>query len=310
MEFIDYYKTIGVSRSASDDDIQKAYRKLARQYHPDVNKTSGAEEKFKTVGEAYEVLKDPDKRSKYDRYGVAWKQMEQTGQDFGGFDFDSFKGSGNGYASFYDILEQLFGERAQQGFGSPFGSFGRAGFNHSIRTHPSRGEDHEAIIKLTLEEAACGGKRTLILPRAGSGKQRAIIVTIPPGVVPGKRIRLAGQGGPGEDAAGDLYLIVGVIPHPDMILNGHDLFAQLKIPAWLAALGGDAELETLTGKVMVRVPAGSSSGTEIRLKGLGFPAGDSRGDLYAELVIQIPKRLTTEQKDAYKALKGMNLEEA
>lgn len=310
MEFTDYYKTLGVARSASQDDIQKAYRKLARQYHPDVNKTTGAEDRFKEIGEAYEVLKDPEKRKKYDRYGAAWKQMEQSGQDFEGFDFGSFKGGANGEASFFDILEHLFGgQGGRAGFGgSPFGGFGGGvRFEDSFRPRSSRGEDYEASIRLTLEEAASGGSRMLTVPRA-DGKRRTIKVNIPKGVVPGQRIRLGGQGGSGEHP-GDLYLVVDVAPHPTLILEGRDLHTQLKIPAWMAALGGETELTTLNGKVRVKVPAGSTTGTEIRLKGLGFPDGARKGDLYAELVIDLPKRLSAEQKKAYEKLKSLDTEE-
>lgn len=306
MEFTDYYQTLGVSRSASEDEIQKAYRKLARQYHPDVNKSAGAEDRFKEVGEAYEVLKDPEKRAKYDQYGAAWKQMEQNGQGFGGFDFNGAAAQGADFDSFYDILEHLFGGNGRAGFSS-FNGF-RPGFRSHVQYEPRRGEDYEATIKLTLEEAARGGSRVLTIPRP-NGENRKIRVNIPPGVSPGRRIRLAGQGGQGDRDAGDLYLIADILPHPKWVLSGNDLHTQLKVPAWMVALGGKADLTTLTGKVKVNVPKGSSSGTEIRLRGQGYPGEDGTGDLYAEIQIEMPSRLSERQKKAYLELKSLESEE-
>jgi curved DNA-binding protein len=299
VEFTDYYKTLGIDKSASEDAIQKAYRKLAREFHPDVNKAAGSEDRFKEIGEAYEVLKDPGKRSKYDRYGAAWKQMEQQGGGFPGSDFGGFQGGGG---SFYDVLEHMFGGQRSQGFGTSFGGF-QQGFGGPFERRPTRGEDHEATIKLTLEEAAQGGGRTITVSRSDAARGRTIRVTIPPGVVTGQRIRLGGQGAQGPAGSGDLYLVVQVTPHKDLTLRGRDLHTQLSIPDWLAALGGEAELTTLSGKVRVKVPAGSSSGTEIRLRGQGFPVEQGMGDLYAEIQIRTPSELTLEQEEAYLELR-------
>jgi curved DNA-binding protein len=305
MEFKDYYQALGVNRTATEDEIQKAYRKLARQYHPDVNQTDGAEDKFKEVGEAYEVLKDPEKRTKYDQYGAAWKQMEQNGQGFGGFDVN---GGNGGYDSFYDVLDHLFGRRGGTSFSS-FNGFGGTPFRNHAHYAPRRGEDYEALIKLTLEEAAEGGARMLTVPRPNN-ENRKIRVTVPGGVLQGERIRLAGQGGVGEAGSGDLYLIADIVPHPRLVLSGTDLRTRLKVPVWLAALGGKADLLTLKGKVKVNVPAGTSPGTEIRLKGQGYPTQDGAGDLYAEIVVDVPRHLTADQRKAYQELKALDLKEA
>ena len=304
MEFTDYYSTLGVSKTATEDEIQKAYRKLARQYHPDVNKNAGAENRFKEIGEAHDVLKDPEKRSRYDRYGAAWKQMEQSGRGVGDFGFGSAGPAG--FDSFYDVLEHLFGNSAGAGFSTSFNGFAPGpGFGKQPKYTARRGEDFEAKIRLTLEEAAQGVSRMLTVPHSG-GENRRIRVTIPAGVTPGQRIRLPGQGGKGEVVPGDLYLVADIGPHPKWILSGKDLHTQLKVPAWLAALGGKVDLFTLTGKVKIAVPSGTTSGTEIRLKGQGYPAPDGVGDLYAEIEIEMPKRLTPEQKAAYQTLRSLD----
>ena len=299
VEFTDYYKTLGVDRSASEGEIQKAYRKLAHKSHPDVNKDVGAEDRFKLIGEAYGVLKDPEKRAKYDQYGAAWKQMEQQGgSGFQGFDFDQT-------GSFYDTLEHLFSGHAQRGSAKGFGGF-HPGFHSSFRGRPTRGQDLEAAIRLTLEEAALGGYRTITLPTSRTEAGKTIKVTIPSGVTAGQRIRLAGQGGASEAGPGDLFLVVQVAAHPSFVLDGRDLHTNLEIPDWLAALGGEAELKTLTDKLKIKVPAGSSSGTEIRLKGQGFPTADRKGDLYAKILIVTPTLLSPEQESIYLKLKDLS----
>lgn len=298
VEFTDYYKTLGVDRSASEGEIQKAYRKLAHKSHPDVNKDVGAEDRFKLIGEAYGVLKDPEKRAKYDQYGAAWKQMEQQGgSGFQGVDFDQ---SG----SFYDTLEHLFAGRAGRGSAGGFGGF-HPGFHSSFGGRPMRGRDLEAAIRLTLEEAVLGGHRTITLPPSRTEAGKTIKVTIPSGVTGGQRIRLAGQGGAGAAGPGDLFLVVQVTAHPSFVLDGRDLHTNLEIPDWLAALGGEVELKTLTGKLKIKVPASSSSGTVIRLKGQGFPAADRKGDLYAKILIVTPTFLSEEQVALYLKLKDL-----
>ena len=300
VEFTDYYKILGADRSASDAEIQKAYRKLARKFHPDVNKDAGAEDRFKLIGEAYEVLKDPEKRSKYDQYGAAWKQMEQQGgSGFQGFD------SGGMSGSFYDVLEHLFSGNTGRSSTGGFGGF-HPGFHSSFRGRPTRGQDLEAAIRLTLEEAALGGRRAITMPKSTTGGRKTIKVTIPSGVIAGQRIRLAGQGGAGPAGSGDLFLVVQVAAHPSFVLDGRDLHTNLEIPDWLAALGGEAELKALTGKLKIKVPEGSSSGTEIRLKGQGFPLADRKGDLYAKILIVAPTLLSAEQESLYLQLKDLS----
>ncbi len=305
MEFKDYYTVLGVSKQASQDDIQRAYRKLARKYHPDVNKTPEAEETFKDIGEAYEVLKDPDKRATYDRYGAAWKAAQQSGGtpppgyedvwvDVGDTGDFFFSGT-SGFSSFF---EQLFGTaqgRQRAGSGSS-----RQGWQWS-----RPGADREAYLALTLEEAASGGEREVALASAATGQSKTYLVRIPKGIRPGQRIRLAGQGEPGAGGgqAGDLYLTVELLPHPLFRLEGKDIYTTLPVTPWEAALGAEVTLPTLDGAVHVKVPAGSSSGRKIRLRGKGFPGTQSGpGDLYAEISVRVPETLSAEEQKLFEQL--------
>ncbi len=319
VEFKDYYQTLGVERGASQEEIQKAYRKLARKYHPDVSKEENAEDRFKEISEAYEVLKDSEKRQKYDQFGSAWKQARQTGRtppgfegfrfDFGGpgggpsggfrFEGDPSAFSGMGGSGFSDFFEALFG--GQRGARGPAGRGGFGGAGRGI----GRGADHEASIALALEEAARGGKREIGLSDPATGGTKNLAVNIPPGVKPGSKIRLQGQGspGPGGGPAGDLYLKVEVLPHPELRLDGHDLHATVPVTPWDAALGGRAEVPTLDGPLTIKVPAGSSSGRRIRLKGKGFPRRKGEaGDLFAELRILVPESLSDEERELFEKL--------
>ncbi|MDP6778681.1 MAG: DnaJ C-terminal domain-containing protein [Candidatus Latescibacteria bacterium] len=314
MEFKDYYQILGVPRNASRDEIQKAYRKLAREYHPDVNKEAGAEARFKEIGEAHDVLKDPDKRAKYDRYGAAWKAAEQGGQAPPGFEnirFDFGMGGMRGFAgaqggesgSFFDILEHLFGGSAmgRGPRGGPQPGFGGVGGGYGM---PAQGADQEARIGLSLEEAAEGGKRKMTLTDPDTGQSKTLMVSIPRGVLPGQRIRLSGQGGSGGPTGrpGDLYLVTDVRPHPDFRLEDRDLHCTLRITPWEAALGATVTMKALDSSVRLRVPAGSSSGRRIRLKGKGFPGKDDPGDLYAEVQIAVPEELSEAEREAYEML--------
>jgi curved DNA-binding protein len=323
VDYKDYYGTLGVSKGASQDDIQRAYRKLARKYHPDINKTPEAEGKFKEINESYEVLKDSDKRSKYDRFGSAWKQAQRTGAPppgfedlfsqfgfggsggggggrggFGGFggrgtriEFDG--GSGSPFSSFF---ETLFGAAAVPGAG---GGWGPAGASPT-----GAGLDHEAKITLSLEEAGRGGKREIQLSDPATGKKKTLRVSIPRGIRPGQKIRLGGQGGGAGGRRGDLYLTVDLLPHPNFKLDGANLTTHLPVTPWEAALGGEARIDTLDGAVTVRVPSGSSSGRKIRLRGKGFPAGGgTNGDLLAEIRVMVPETLTDEQRELFEQLK-------
>ena len=314
MEYKDYYQALGVGKQASQDEIQKAYRKLARKVHPDVNKGEGAEAKFKEINEAYEVLKDPEKRSKYDRFGSAWRQSQATGgpppgfEDLFGFGFGGpggarveFSGSPSGFSSFFDML---FG-----GAGGAGGPRQQAGWTtgdwRAAPRAPSRGQDREAQIRLTLEEAARGGSREIQLTDPETGQARTLRVKIPAGVRPGQRVRLANQGGsaPPGGKRGSLYLKIELFPHPRYRLDGTDLRTTLPLSPWEAALGGKVTVDTLEGERTVRIPPGSSSGRKIRLRGLGFPgSGGDRGDLYAELKIVVPKELTDREKQLFTEL--------
>ena len=308
MDFKDYYAILGVSKTASQDDIQRAYRKLARQYHPDINKETEAENKFKEIGEAYEVLKDPEKRDKYDRYGSAWKAAQQSGGapppgyedvwvDMSGSPDDAF----SGFSGFSSFFEQLFGRSARHSdvWGSP------GGRRESAWNWDMPGADQEAALSLTLEEAARGGQREISLTDPETGQSKTYAVKIPKGIRPGQRIRLAKLGGrgAGQGAAGDLYLKVDLRPNPAFRLEGRDLYTTLPVAPWEAALGADATLSTLDGNVRVKIPAGSSSGRRIRLKGRGFPdPKGGAGDLYAEIEIVVPKSLSDDERRLFEEL--------
>jgi curved DNA-binding protein len=290
----DYYEALGVPRDASADDIRRAYRNLARRLHPDVNKEPGAEDRFKAISEAYEVLRDPEKRARYDRLGANWRaglQPPGGGSAENGFD----RGSGFrdvrvdvGSGGFGDIFDDLFGGRT--------GRAGRGGFEG----FSFRGGDQEAELELTLEEAAAGGRRQLSL-----GDGREFEVEIPSGARDGQRIRLSGQGSPGAGGgeSGDLFLRVSLKPHPRFRVQGRDLYVDLAVSPWEAALGADVSVPTLDGSARVKVPAGSSSGRRLRLRGQGLPGGGgSAGDLYAVVMIHVPKKLTRRERELFKQL--------
>jgi curved DNA-binding protein len=326
LDYKDYYEILKVKKDSSQDDIQKAYRKLARKFHPDVNKSPDAEKKFKEIGEAYEVLKDPEKRQKYDQYGAAWKQAQQTGGgvppgwqgfDFGGmgggrgqsggfdFNFDGMGGAG-GAEGFSSFFEMLFG-RAGAGRARP------AGFGGEADLGPRPGADAEATIALTLEEAIRGGPHQFSFVDPSGGERKSISVRIPPGVRGGQRIRLAGRGLRGADGGepGDLYLRIEVTPDERFRIEGSDLYTHLAVAPWEAALGAEAEVGTPEGGVRVKVPAGSSSGRKIRLRGRGLPqqgAGGQRerGDLFAEIKVVVPSNLSDEERQLFEQLREVS----
>ncbi|MCB1801424.1 MAG: DnaJ domain-containing protein [Gammaproteobacteria bacterium] len=306
MDYKDYYAVLGVARDATQDEVKRAYRKLARKYHPDVSKETDAERKFKDLGEAYEVLKDPEKRAAYDQLGKGW----QSGQDFRpppGWD-SGFEFSGGGYTDagrddFSDFFESLFGRAAR---GQP-----RArGFSHAAY---ERGQDHHATIDVSLDDAYNGATLSLQLqvpeydPHGRlSARQRKLQVKIPRGVTSGKRIRLAGQGAPGASgtAPGDLYLTVNLKNHRLFEVDGKDVFLTLPVTPWEAALGAKVEVPTLAGKVDLAVPAGARSGQKLRLKGRGLPVpGGAAGDQFAIVQITTPPADTAEKKAFYENMR-------
>ncbi|MGH3897960.1 MAG: DnaJ C-terminal domain-containing protein [Pseudonocardiaceae bacterium] len=297
----DYYDALGISRTASTEEIQRAYRKLARQYHPDVNRDPGAEECFKEVSEAYSVLSDPDTRRRYDRFGADFRQIPEgyessagpgrtggRGSPFGGgrvwVDSDRGGRSGAGGINIDDLFSDIFGSRGASG--------------------PISGADQEAELELSVEDAYRGGTRRITL--SGAGEPTTLDVVIPAGVTDGQRIRLAGRGGQGSGggATGDLYLVVRIPPHPRYRVDGRDISVDLPLAPWEAALGASVPVPTPGGEAKVRVPAGSPTGRRLRLRGEGMPnPRGTPGDLYAEVKITVPRRLTSRERELFEALR-------
>jgi curved DNA-binding protein len=319
VQFRDYYETLGVPKTATDDEIKSAFRKLARKYHPDVAKDKKtAEEKFKQINEAYEVLSDPEKRKKYDQLGADWNQpggfqpppgwgaQQQPGGGFqqwssgnGGVEFE-FGGTG-----FSDFFEAFFGGgRGQSAFG---GGVGRRAAT------AERGSDVEADIMVPLEEALHGAKRTISLRRSGSNKVETYQVKIPRGVHEGQRIRLAGQGEAGERGgkSGDLFFRVRLARHPDFRVEGSDLIHEVKIAPWQAVLGTELKVPTLEGDVKLKIPPGTRGGQRFRLRGRGLPTSSGgRGDLYVDAQIDIPKKITEREHELWRELAKLHGEES
>lgn len=289
----DYYKTLGVERTATADDIKKAYRKLARKYHPDKNPgDKGAESRFKEINEAYEVLSDSEKRARYDQLGAAYQQF--GGASAGGFDWSDLGDSGVrvdfGEGGFSDFFASIFGGR------------GRAG--QETYRQPIKGRDLEQPIEITLDEAYHGAERIL----SRNNKRRTI--RIPAGARDGTRIRLAGEGEPGYAGGqpGDMYLIVSVKPHPMYERRGDDLHTELKIDLYTAVLGGEVTVPTLGGEVKLRIQPGTQSGQLVRIKGRGMPilkAPDQRGDMYAKILIQVPTNLSGKELALFEQLHSL-----
>jgi curved DNA-binding protein len=305
VKFQDYYEILGVGRDASEGEIKRAYRKLARKYHPDVNKDKEAEEKFKQVNEAHEVLKDPEKRKLYDQLGPDW----QSGQEFKPppgwedvhFDFQTGPGAeafdfGGGFSDFFETL-----------FGGHMASGGGARARQA--SWVMRGQDQEAEIEVSLEDAYHGANRTITLQGHEIDPQgqvrptvQNIQVKIPPGVTDGTRIRLSGKGGEGMGGGppGDLYLRVKIEPHPRYRVEGHDLVVEVPVTPWEAALGATVEVPVMDGTVNLKIPAGSQSGQKLRLRGKGLPKkGSQKGDLFARLKVAVPKNLNKREEELF-----------
>jgi curved DNA-binding protein len=300
----DFYQILGVPRNASQDEIQRAYRKLARSSHPDVNKDPGAEERFKDISEAYSVLSDPQTRRRYDAFGPDFRQVPEDVDPETWSRTRSRAGAGAGARA---------GARdARGGFGADVdlddllgGLFGGRGGGRGWGPIP--GADQEAGIELTVEEAYRGGRRTITL--TGGTQTRSLDVTIPAGVTDGQRIRLAGQGGRGGDGAphGDLYLVVRIAPHPAYRLDGRDLHVELRLAPWEAALGTSVAVTTPGGEVKVSVPAGTSSGRRLRLRGRGMPNPRGKpGDLFAEARIMVPAKPTDAERELFERLAAVS----
>ena len=301
MQFRDYYEIMGVDRNATQDEIKRAYRKLARKYHPDISKEPDAEARFKEMGEAYEVLKDPEKRAAYDQLGKNYK----AGQDFtpppgwdAGFEFSGGAYGGADAGAFSDFFESLFGG----GFSR---DRGRSGAFHM------RGQDHHAKIMINLEDAIQGASRMISLqvPEVDAQghvqtRTRTLNVNIPKGVKQGQQIRLSGQGAPGigQGGTGDLYLEIEFKPHGLYRVEGRDIYLDLPVAPWEAALGSTIKVPTPTGTVGMKIPAGSVSGRKMRLKGRGIP-GKTPGDFYAVLKISLPQADSDRAKALYEQMK-------
>lgn len=308
--FQDYYEILGVGRNASQETIHKAYRKLARKYHPDINQSKDAEERFKKVNEAYEVLKDPEKRNKYDTLGENWR----TGDDFspppgwdfntsastrrghGGFKFDfgGMEGIGKGFSDFFEML-----------FGDSLGGFGASRNRQHFETGYASGKDTEAELTISLEDAYHGGKKNIVLETTvvGSGgnqkrSKRNFEITIPEGVTDGRRLRLKGQGMAGMRGgpSGDLYLRVHIAPHPVFRVKGSDLESEVPVTPWEAALGAEIRVPTVNGHATVKIPPGFQSNQRIRLRGKGLKKENQRGHHYVTVKIVVPSSLSSRER--------------
>lgn len=323
VQFKDYYETLGVDRNASADEIRKAYRKLARKFHPDLNPNNkAAEAKFKEINEAHEVLSNPDNRKKYDALGANWRH----GQPFepppgyegmggpGGFRSYTWRtGDGEevefGGTGFSDFFESIFGggfRQAGHGSGVPFG---RAGAGPQSQ----RGQDIEGDLMITIEEAFHGGKKTISLrntnPRTGESKIETYEVKIPAGITPGTRIRLSGRGEPGigQGPAGDLYLRIHIAPDPDFRLDEEGLTYDLDLAPWEAVLGAEVTVPIFKRSIKIKIPAGSQNGQKMRIRGQGFPGkGGTQGDLFIVLHVEVPSALSDDERKKWEELRQMS----
>lgn len=312
MEYKDYYKILGVEKSASQAEIKKAYRALAKKYHPDKTKgDKAAEEKFKDISEAYEVLGDKEKRQQYDQLGANWRQFQQGGGTGGQYHRqpggsyqrgysqsdinDMFGGGGGGFSDFF---EQFFG-----GGGGGFGQAAGGG------TRARNGQDYQAEAEITLQEAYTGTIRLLNV------NNQQLRITIKPGVAPGQTLRIKGKGGPaaGGGTSGDLYIQINIKPDPDFERKGDDLYTNLQLDMFTAILGGDANVKTMSGVLKLKIPAGTQNGKTLRLRGKGMPVynkPDQHGDLYVKIDIKLPTNLTSEEQNLLEKLRELRHEKA
>jgi curved DNA-binding protein len=331
VKFKDYYEVLGVPRTATDKEIKAAYRKLARQHHPDANKgNKQSEERFKEIGEAYEVLKDPTKRQRYDQLGSSYKD----GSDFrpppgytnagpGGFTFDfgsmgrggqtggAGSGGAGGGAAFSDFFEMLFGQNFGTQAGSQFGGMSGMGGMGGAGIPPgmqqgARRRDQELDIELTIEELAEGTTRTIQITEPGA-KARTLEVKIPAGVRAGSKVRVAGEGGKSMGGPVDLFLKVQVKPHEYFTIDGDNLICEISLSPAQAVLGAEAAVNTLDGNIRIRIPAGTQNGRLLRLRGRGLPKlkGGTKGDQLVRAKIVIPAAVTAQEKALYEQLAAL-----
>lgn len=311
MDYKDYYNTLGISKTATEDEIKTAYRKLARRYHPDVNKDPKAEDKFKEVNEAYQVLSDPEKRKKYDQFGSEWQRYQSSGGQPGGFDWGRWQQAPQGAQPGYRTVSQdefsdMFGNLG--GFSDFFNTlFGQGGFgggqtnsrgSRSTQRASQNVQPMEHEVEITLEEAYSGTSRTLQFEDG-----RKIEASIPKGVRSGSKVRLSGQAG-----GADLFLKIKVLPHKGFTRNGDDLTAAVPVDLYTAILGGEVNVETLGKPVRLTIPEGTDNGKTMRLKGLGMPKlkkPNEYGDLYARIEVHLPGHLTQAEKDKFREIRNM-----
>ena len=311
MDYKDYYQVLGVEKTSSEKEIKRAFRRLARQCHPDVNPDDPqAEERFKEINEAYEVLSDQGKRQKYDQLGADWQRFQQTGGRPGDYNWGRWTSGrpGDGVHVRHgtpEDMEDLFGGSGafsdffSQVFGGMGGGRGGGGFQYQMR--PQRGQDFEQPVEITLQEAHQGTTRVL------QKESQRLEIKIPPGAKTGTRVRMSGEGAPGPAGgpAGDLYLRVTVLPDPGFERKGDDLHTSLSVDLYTMVLGGEVHVPTLTGKVVLTIPAGTQNGRAFRLRGKGMPhlrqSGES-GDLYAKVEVRLPANLTARQQELFEEL--------
>ncbi|MCJ7471355.1 MAG: DnaJ domain-containing protein [Actinobacteria bacterium] len=307
VDYKDYYNVLGVNKGATADEIKKAYRKLARKYHPDANLDNpAAEEKFKEIGEAYEVLKDPQKRQRYDQLGANWKQYANAGRPGGGQSYSYDFGGGRGFnfenmgGGFSDFFEMFFGSSAKQQSSSGF-DFGNNFGGGRARTSSRKGQDLQSAIEITLREAYTGTQRSIRLQK--ENKTRTVNVKIPKGIKNGGKIRLAGEGGPGSGGGpgGDLYLTVNVSQHNVFKIKDNDLHMEVPVTIKEAYYGGKIDIPTFDGKIDMKLPKRTQSGKTLRLKGKGMPGvkGGDNGNLYVKTRIVFPEKMNSKQKKKY-----------